>query len=39
MRLKSAWINNYKNLKDFSLSFDGASFIDAFVRKNGGLAK
>lgn len=35
MRLKSAWISNYKNLRDFSLSFDGESFLDIFVGKNG----
>jgi len=35
MRLKSLTIGQYKNLKDFSLSFDGSSFIDVFVGKNG----
>lgn len=35
MRLKSVFINKYKNLKNFTLSFDGASFIDLFVGKNG----
>jgi predicted ATPase len=35
MRLKSLNISQYKNLKDFSLSFDGSSFIDVFVGKNG----
>lgn len=35
MRLKSLTIGQYKNLKDFSLSFDGGSFIDVFVGKNG----
>jgi energy-coupling factor transporter ATP-binding protein EcfA2 len=35
MRLKSISINQYKNLKDFKLSFDGDSFIDVFVGKNG----
>lgn len=35
MRLKSVFISQYKNLKDFSLSFDGTSFIDVFVGKNG----
>jgi AAA15 family ATPase/GTPase len=35
MRLKSLTIDQYKNLKDFSLSFDGNSFIDVFVGKNG----
>jgi predicted ATPase len=35
MRLKSIYIGQYKNLKDFSLTFDGASFIDVFVGKNG----
>lgn len=35
MRLKSVYINEYKNLKDFTLNFDGVSFIDIFVGKNG----
>lgn len=35
MRLKSLNIDQYKNLRDFSLSFDGGSFIDVFVGKNG----
>lgn len=35
MRLKSVFISQYKNLKDFTLNFDGASFIDIFVGKNG----
>ncbi|HIA54403.1 MAG TPA: ATP-binding protein [Candidatus Melainabacteria bacterium] len=35
MRLKSIYIGQYKNLKDFTLSFDGTSFIDVFVGKNG----
>lgn len=35
MRLKSVWISNYKNLRDFRLSFDGESFLDIFVGKNG----
>jgi predicted ATPase len=35
MRLKSVFISQYKNLKSFTLSFDGASFIDVFVGKNG----
>lgn len=35
MRLKSVWISDYKNLRDFSLSFDGESFLDIFVGKNG----
>ena len=35
MRLKSVFINQYKNLKEFSLSFDGDGFIDIFVGKNG----
>lgn len=35
MRLKSVFISQYKNLKDFTLSFDGTSFIDVFVGKNG----
>ena len=35
MRLKSIWISEYKNLKNFELEFDGQSFIDVFVGKNG----
>lgn len=35
MRLKSVYISQYKNLKDFTLNFDGGSFIDVFVGKNG----
>ncbi len=34
MRLKSVFIGQYKNLRDFSLAFDGNSFIDVFVGKN-----
>ena len=35
MRLRSVWISQYKNLRDFTLSFDGDGFIDIFVGKNG----
>jgi predicted ATPase len=35
MRLQSLYISNYKNLKNFKLEFDGQSFIDVFVGKNG----
>ena len=35
MRLKSVFISDYKNLKNFTLSFDRPSFIDVFVGKNG----
>lgn len=35
MRLKSLWISEYKNLKDFSLTFANDNFIDIFVGKNG----
>jgi recombinational DNA repair ATPase RecF len=35
MRLKSVYISQYKNLKDFTLEFDSNSFIDVFVGKNG----
>lgn len=35
MRLKSVFISNYKNLREFTLPFDGTSFIDVFVGKNG----
>lgn len=35
MRLKSVFISNYKNLKNFTLGLNGTSFIDVFVGKNG----
>jgi predicted ATPase len=35
MRLRSVWISQYKNLRDFTLTFDGDGFIDIFVGKNG----
>jgi len=35
MRLKSVYISRYKNLGNFDLAFDGGSFIDVFVGKNG----
>lgn len=35
MRLKSLYIGQYKNLRDFTLTFDGDSFIDVFVGRNG----
>ena len=35
MRLKSVWISEYKNLKDFKQNFDGQCFMDIFVGKNG----
>lgn len=35
MRLKSVFISHYKNLKDFSLAFEGDGFIDIFVGRNG----
>ena len=35
MRLKSVYISDYKNLKAFNLAFDGESFLDIFVGKNG----
>ena len=35
MRLRSAWISQYKNLRDFSIGFEGDGFIDIFVGKNG----
>ncbi|NTU49675.1 MAG: AAA family ATPase [Desulfobulbaceae bacterium] len=35
MRLIQVQISEYKNLKDFELHFDGNSFIDVFVGKNG----
>jgi len=33
MRLRHVWISNYKNLKDFSISFEGEGLIDVFVGK------
>ncbi len=35
MRIKSVFIDNYKNLKNFGLTFEGEGFIDIFVGKNG----
>jgi len=35
MRLKSVFVSDYKNLKNFTLGFEGASFIDVFVGRNG----
>ncbi|WP_375403989.1 AAA family ATPase [uncultured Sphingomonas sp.] len=35
MRLRSVRIGNYKNLKDFTVRFDGDGFIDIFVGRNG----
>ena len=35
MRLKSVFISDYKNLRNFTLHFDATSFIDVFVGKNG----
>ena len=35
MRLRSVWISQYKNLREFTLSFDGDGYIDIFVGKNG----
>lgn len=35
MRLKSVYISQYKNLRSFEITFDGNSFIDVFVGKNG----
>lgn len=35
MRLRSVWISEYKNLRDFHVGFDGDGFIDIFVGKNG----
>jgi energy-coupling factor transporter ATP-binding protein EcfA2 len=35
MRLKSVYIGEYKNLKDFTLIFNTSCFIDIFVGKNG----
>ncbi|KZL05563.1 AAA family ATPase [Pseudovibrio sp. Ad26] len=35
MRLKSIWISEYKNLRDFTLTFDGDNFLEIFVGKNG----
>jgi len=35
MRLKSVFISEYKNLKDFSLTFETDSFLEVFVGRNG----
>ena len=35
MRIKHIYISEYKNLKEFTLDFEGDSFIDVFVGKNG----
>ncbi|MEN5198781.1 AAA family ATPase [Pseudomonas wadenswilerensis] len=35
MRLKSLSIGRYKNLRNFNLNFEGDSFIDLFIGKNG----
>ena len=35
MQLKHVFIKEYKNLKDFEITFNGSSFIDVFVGKNG----
>ena len=35
MRLSKVWISDYKNLKDFSISFAEKEFIDIFVGRNG----
>lgn len=35
MRLRSVSISPHKNLRDFSLDFEGEEFIDIFVGKNG----
>jgi len=35
MRLRSVWISQYKNLRDFAIEFDGDGYIDIFVGKNG----
>ncbi|MFX4265921.1 AAA family ATPase [Aliarcobacter butzleri] len=35
MRLKYVFIKEYKNLREFEITFDGSSFIDVFVGKNG----
>ncbi len=39
MRLKQVSISQYKNLTDFSLNFEGDSFIDIFVGKNASAVK
>lgn len=35
MHLKSIFISDYKNLRNFTLPFGGENFIDVFVGKNG----
>jgi recombinational DNA repair ATPase RecF len=34
MHLKSVYMAQYKNLREFTLTFDGNSFVDVFVGKN-----
>lgn len=35
MRLRTLYVSEYKNLRDFTLCFESDSFIDVFVGKNG----
>ncbi|WP_306354112.1 AAA family ATPase [Flavobacterium sp. '19STA2R22 D10 B1'] len=35
MRLKHIYISEYKNLKEFSLDFEGDAFLEVFVGQNG----
>lgn len=35
MRLRSIWIGDYKNPKNFSIAFEDDGFIDIFVGQNG----
>lgn len=35
MRLNYIWIDNYKNLNDFRVSFKNDSYLDIFLGKNG----
>ncbi len=35
MHLKKLWISNYKNLKDFTITFNQQTFYDIIIGKNG----
>lgn len=35
MRLKHVYISEYKNLKSFTINFEGDAFLEVFVGKNG----
>ncbi|MGS0544013.1 AAA family ATPase [Pseudomonas sp. Y5-11] len=35
MRLKSVWISKFKNIENLTVSFDGESFLEIFIGRNG----